>query len=56
MLSSKGAGIHVILYYNNVISDALSNIEREYERHVVMKHPGKTAYPSEIDLKKEGLN
>jgi hypothetical protein len=33
-----------------------TNIEREYERHVVMKHPGKTAYPSEIDLKKEGLN
>jgi hypothetical protein len=32
-----------------------TNTEREYERHVVLKHPGKLAYPSEIDLKKMGV-
>jgi predicted nucleic-acid-binding Zn-ribbon protein len=33
-----------------------TNIEREYERHVVMKHPGKLAYPSDMDLERKGLN
>ena len=32
-----------------------TNIEREYERHVVLKHPGKLAYPSKIDLEKMGV-
>jgi hypothetical protein len=32
------------------------NIQSEYERHVVMGHPGKLAYPSDIDLEKEVLN
>jgi hypothetical protein len=32
-----------------------TNVEREYERHVVLKHPGKLAYPSEIDLEKMGV-
>ena len=31
-----------------------TNIEREYERHVVLKHPGRLAYPSKIDLEKMG--
>lgn len=33
-----------------------TNIEKEYERHAIMRHPGKPAYPSKIDLEKEGLN
>jgi hypothetical protein len=33
-----------------------TDIEREYERHVVLRHSGKLAYPSEIDLEKMGLN
>jgi hypothetical protein len=32
-----------------------TNVEREYQRHVVLKHPGKLAYPSEIDLEKMGI-
>ncbi len=32
-----------------------TNVEREYERHVVLRHQGKIAYPSEIDLEKLGL-
>jgi hypothetical protein len=32
-----------------------TNIEREYQCHVVLKHPGKLAYPSEIDLEKMGI-
>jgi hypothetical protein len=29
-----------------------TNVEREYERHVILRHPGKPAYPSKIDLEK----
>jgi hypothetical protein len=32
-----------------------TSIEREYERHVVLRHPGKLAYPSEIDLEMMGV-
>jgi hypothetical protein len=32
-----------------------TRVEREYQRHVVLKHPGKLAYPSEIDLEDMGL-
>jgi hypothetical protein len=33
-----------------------ADIEREYERHVILRHPGKLAYPSEIDMEnKESL-
>lgn len=30
--------------------------EKEYQRHVVLIHPGKPAYPSQIDLEKLELN
>jgi hypothetical protein len=33
-----------------------TNNEKEYQRHVVLRHPGETTYPSEINLEKEGLN
>jgi hypothetical protein len=33
-----------------------TNIEKEYEQHVVMRHPGKLAYTSKVDLEKEALN
>jgi hypothetical protein len=29
-----------------------TNVEREYQCHVVLKHPGKLAYPSKADLEK----
>jgi hypothetical protein len=29
--------------------------EREYEHHVVLRHQGKLAYPSEVDLEKMGV-
>ncbi len=32
-----------------------TRIEREYERHVIIKHPGKLAYASGIDLEKMGI-
>jgi hypothetical protein len=32
-----------------------TSVEREYERHEVLKHPGKLAYPSKIDLEKMGI-
>ncbi len=32
-----------------------TRIEREYERHVILKHPGKLAYPSKMDLEKLGI-
>jgi hypothetical protein len=35
-------------YYCNYQAD----IAREYECHVVLKHPGKLAYPSEIDVER----
>jgi hypothetical protein len=33
-----------------------TSVEREYERHVVLRHPGKPAYPSKIDLEKIEVN
>jgi DNA-binding MarR family transcriptional regulator len=38
-------------YYCNYGTD----VGREYESHVVLKHPGKLAYPSEIDLQVMGI-
>jgi hypothetical protein len=32
-----------------------TSVEREYQRHVVLKHPGKLVYPSEIDLENMGI-
>jgi hypothetical protein len=28
--------------------------EKEYQRHIVLRHPGKLAYPSKIDIEKMG--
>jgi len=32
-----------------------TNIERDYQRHVIQKHPGKSGYPGKPDLEKYGI-
>gem|GEM_PF-6111513 len=32
-----------------------TNIQDEYERHVITKHPGKPSYPEKADLEKLGI-
>lgn len=40
------------LIFNCYYCKYQTNIEREYEHHVVLRHPGKLAYPSKMDLEK----
>jgi predicted metal-binding protein len=39
----------------NSVKVCLTNVEREYECLIVLKHPGKLAYLSEIDIEKMGV-
>jgi hypothetical protein len=44
----------IISLFSSAITASIKLMEREYQRHVVSRHPGKLAYPSEIDLEKMG--
>jgi hypothetical protein len=42
-------------YYCNDIKSYQTNDEAEYRRHVVNKHPGRSAYPSKADIQALGI-
>jgi hypothetical protein len=49
----EGHDSNKLIYFKCYYCDSFkTNIEKDYERHVVTKHPRKPAYPSEADLKK----
>ena len=33
-----------------------TDLEKSYERHVILTHPKRPAYPSKVDLERLGLN
>jgi hypothetical protein len=43
------------LIFPHYYCDYGTNDEDDYERHVVIKHPGKLAYPNKPEIEKLGL-
>jgi hypothetical protein len=44
-----------LLFFNAITVTALRDSEKDYYLHVVLKHPGRLAYPNKAEIEKRGL-